>query len=187
MSNFDVCLAFTLQEEGGYQCVHDDPGNWTGGSCGQGTLVGTCYGISAPVLAAWLSAGSRLTPAVMRALPSEMASAIYGAQYWLPCGGPSLPPGVNLMVFDHAVNCGVRRSVQLLQAAVGVATDGYVGKYTRAAVATMDAAKLIDDLKFRQEDAYRWLPNASQFLTGWLARLQRRQAAAHKLLQESVP
>src|ERR1700761_1361483 len=140
MSDFDTCLAFTLAEEGGYQCLANDPGNWTGGHLGVGELIGTCRGISAPVLAAWMSPAERpaLSPRLMAALPQALAATIYGSQFWLPCGGPSLPPGVDLMVFDHAVNCGVRASVRLLQAAVVVEPDGYCGPHTLAAVQNED-------------------------------------------------
>jgi hypothetical protein len=42
-------------EEGGYQNNPDDPGNWTSGECGEGKLIRTDGGISAPELIAWLS------------------------------------------------------------------------------------------------------------------------------------
>jgi lysozyme family protein len=185
MEKFDACLQFTLREEGGYQSLEDDPGNWSSGRCGEGALIGTCHGISAPVLAAWLgsSGATGLTPAYMRALPRQIAASIFGAQYWLPCAGPQLPVGVDLMVFDHGVNCGVRPSVRLMQAAVGVTADGYVGSQTLAAVRHASAGALIEFLARLQENSYRAMPAADRFLGGWLARLKRRRAAALALLQ----
>lgn len=184
MSDFPPCLAFTLAEEGGYQCMQTDPGNWSTGVCNYGTLVGTCRGISAPVLGAWLGPEriDALTPAYMQALPQSIAGSIYGAQYWLPCGGPQLPAGVDLMVFDHAVNAGVRSSVRLLQSAVGAAPDGYMGPQTLAAVRHAAPGVLIDFLARMQDQAYHAMPAAEHFLNGWLARLKRRQTAAHRLL-----
>jgi lysozyme family protein len=189
MSGFDVCLAFTLREEGGYQCVPGDGGNWSGGGREEGQLIGTCHGISAPTLAAWLGPehAASLTPDYMQALPVSVAGSILGAQYWLPCGGPNLPRGVDLMVFDHAVNAGVRASVLLLQRAVDVAADGYVGPRTRAAVWHANPGALVDFLARMQEAAYRAMPGAPMFLDGWLARLARRRAAAHGRLQGSIP
>src|SRR4051812_7620320 len=43
MSDFDACLAFTLREEGGYQCLPADRGNWSTGVIDHGTLIGTCH------------------------------------------------------------------------------------------------------------------------------------------------
>lgn len=189
MSDFDTCLAFTLAEEGGYQCLPADRGNWSTGVAEHGTLIGTCHGISAPTLAAWLGPDGliAMTPAYMQALPVSVASAIFGAQYWLPCGGPTLPPGVDLMTFDHAVNAGVHASVRLLQRAVDVTQDGYIGPRTLAALRQATAAALIDFLARLQEQAYRQMPAAPAFLDGWLARLTRRQAAAHGMLARSRP
>jgi lysozyme family protein len=189
MGHLQPCLAFTLAAEGGYQCDPLDAGNWSSGVCNVGQLIGTYRGISAPTLVEWYGPGYSLalSPPIMQALPDAVVEAIFGAYFWLPCGCPGLPPGIDLMIFDHAVNCGVRRSVRLLQTAVGVVSDGYVGPLTLAAVQRADAAALIDQMALAQERAYRLTPGAKRFLTGWLARLQRRRAAAHKLLQESVP
>lgn len=188
MSEFDACLAFTLAEEGGYQCDPTDDGNWSTGHCNLGTLVGTCHGIAAPTLATWLGPGriGELNPAMMQALPRDIAASILGAQYWLPCAGPQLPLGVDLMVFDHAVNCGAHSSVRLLQAALGVAADGFVGPVTLSAAHKAGAAGIIDFLARLQGQHYRSL-NRPQFLTGWLGRLERRQAAAHRLTQGGLP
>jgi lysozyme family protein len=186
MSDFQPCLAFTLEVEGGYQCNPQDAGNYLSGIRGAGTLIGTCRGISAPTLAGFLGpeGSPLLTEAYMRALPEAVAAAIYGAQYWLPCAGPALAAGVDLMVFDHAVNCGVRRSVRLLQSVLGVTIDGFAGPRTLAAAAAMPPAALIDRLGVVQAAAYRNMPGVADFLDGWLARLQQRRTAAHNLLQK---
>lgn len=188
MASFDPCLAFTLTQEGGYQCMISDSGNWSTGVMRQGTLIGTCRGISAPALAEWLGPEriGELTPAYMQALPEATAAAIYGSRYWLPIHGPRLPAGLDLLVFDHAVNAGVRPSSRLLQAAVGVIIDGFIGEVTLAACAHADCAALIDFLAKMQEHAYRGMPMAHLYLDGWLARLERRQAAAHSLLKRSL-
>ncbi|KIX14988.1 glycoside hydrolase family 108 protein [Dethiosulfatarculus sandiegensis] len=43
------------------------------------------------------------------------ALEIYFQDYWLPIKGESLPPLLDLALFDSAVLCGVRKSVQWLQ------------------------------------------------------------------------
>ena len=44
---FAAAIAMVLAHEGGFQGMPDDPGNWTGGRLGDGTLKGTKFGISA--------------------------------------------------------------------------------------------------------------------------------------------
>src|SRR5580658_7273251 len=48
------------------------------------------------------------------------------------------PPGVDLMVFDAAVNQGVARAFATLQSALGVAADGGFGPTTKAALTAAD-------------------------------------------------
>jgi len=187
MGNFQPVLSFALQAEGGYQCAPSDSGNWTGGLCQAGDLVGTCMGISAPALLAWLGPerAASLTAAMMRNLDPGIAQAIYGSDYWIPVRGPELPAGIDLMVFDAAVMSGVRRSVRLLQAALAVVTDGYFGPQTMAGVQALPGDALIDLLALQHERWLRQAPGAATYLDGWLARLQQRQATAHNLLRDA--
>jgi lysozyme family protein len=129
---FMPSMAFTAREEGGYTNDPNDPGNWTSGQCGEGVLIGTYGGISAPELIAWLAPHEvhLATASFMKNLPEAERLAIFGAKYWNPIRGNQLLPGVDLLVFDHAVNVGVRGSIKLLQQAHGspaaTLTDGWV-------------------------------------------------------------
>lgn len=97
---FDKALQFIYKYEGGYTNDPRDPGNWTGGAVGKGTLKGTNRGISA-------SAYPNLD---IRNLTDKQIENIYYNDYWLASGAHRLPPGLALFVFDIAVNMGVSRA-----------------------------------------------------------------------------
>ena len=54
MASFSKAQKIVHRAEGGYQSLYNDKGNWTSGSTGIGTLIGTKYGISAPAMKSWL-------------------------------------------------------------------------------------------------------------------------------------
>lgn len=183
--NFNPCISFTLHEERGYQNLPADAGNWSSGLRGVGSLIGTCWGISAPTLIAWMGhEGYQVTDDFMASLDQATAKAIYASNYWNPIRGSELPAGADLMVFDFAVTSGVRSSARLLQIALGTEVDGYIGPRTlqqinQGGLTTID---LIHRLAAMQEAAYRAMRGAPDFLHGWLNRLQRREAAARLML-----
>jgi lysozyme family protein len=57
----------------------------------------------------------------------KTARMIYRSVYWTPLRAGTLPPGVNLGVFDMGINAGIRPSTTLLQEALGFTGDGVVG------------------------------------------------------------
>ena len=107
------------------------------------------------------------------ALTPAAVGPIYRARYWNPSHACDCPPGVDLMVFDEAVNQGVGRAVASLQAALGVTVDGAFGPATRTALSAADPARLIRAIAANRETHYRALPTFPRFGHGWLARLAR--------------
>lgn len=182
-SGFRDCLAFTLREEGGYQANPADRGNHYGGA-----VVGTNRGISAPVLAEWL--GRPPTVQDMQSLSEGDAAAIYASRYWNAVRGNDLPPAVDLMVFDHAVNAGCNASARLLQGVLcrlgTVTVDGYIGPRTVATLARVVPRLLLPDLVAAQAAHYRSRAGFTEFGAGWLARLARRERAAKAMLRGNV-
>ncbi|MBO1361450.1 hypothetical protein J2D73_16820 [Acetobacter sacchari] len=199
-TNLQPCLSFTLTEEGGYQRLSGDPGNWY-----RGRLIGTNMGISAVTLAAWLRRGVEISD--MRDLTVETASAIYRQNYWQEVRGDTLPSGLDLMGFDYGVNAGVgaslsalsdsavagvayqamnmgRSRLRVLQDRLGVTTDGIYGPITSSALAESQPGQQVARILYvsrLQERRYRSLDGFPQFGAGWLARLARRQARALEL------
>ena len=118
--NFERALALIFEHEGGYSDHPSDPGGETN------------LGITRAVLARWR--GRPVSKAEVKALGKPEASKIYEAKYWNPAACDRLPTGLDLAVFDCAVNQGVGRAAKLLQQAAKVKVDGKIGPITLDAV-----------------------------------------------------
>ena len=173
---FDTCLAFTLQQEGGFTDNPKDPGG------------ATCQGITLATLRTWTGKPS-LGVADIRNISAATVQAIYRADYWNRMRCDALPPGVDLMVFDHGVNTGTASAARLLQQALGMtgaAASGSVDAKTLAGSAEADPTALIGLLADRQTAYYHSLSGFATFGKGWLARVTRRKTAAMKMLQPAL-
>jgi lysozyme family protein len=172
---FDLCLAFTLKEEGGYSDDPADPGGATN------------MGITLATYRQWAE-DPKLGPAQVRDMSERTARAVYRALYWNPLRADALPAGVDLSVFDMGVNAGIWGSARLLQRALGFTgeeVDGCVGPETLAAAAKCEPRSLIDDLAERQAAYYRSLFDFPTFGRGWLNRTQARKTAALAMLGDA--
>jgi lysozyme family protein len=163
--NFDPSLDFILEFEGGYVDDPDDPG----GATNLGVTIGT--------LSDWL--GHPATKDQVKALTPQTVAPIYKANYWNACRCDELPSGVDLIVFDSGVNCGVSRASKWLQAAVGVTADGVIGPATVAAAAASSAAHEIDTVSTSRKAHYEKQPTFPKYGNGWMSRLDRVTAIAH--------
>lgn len=161
---FSLCLPFTLKEEGGFVDNPDDPG----GATFEGITLRTFQRYVAP---------SATAADLKRATPAVIAS-IYRQEYWATAKCDQLPAGVDLSVFDMAVNAGPAQSIKLLQRAVGAVQDGIAGPQTLSKVNAFDAATLIRRLYIEQGQFYNALPGAAEFGRGWAARNYARLNAA---------
>lgn len=168
-SRFAARLPIILQNEGGYVNNAADPG----GATSRGITIGT--------LSSWL--GRPATVADVRGLTVATVAPIYEANYWRAADCDGCPPGVDLMVFEMAVNQGVGHAIRSLQMALGLTADGVIGPQTRTAAANCDATKTIDAIAAMREAQYRSYATFSTFGAGWLSRLTRTTALAHKLAQ----
>ena len=159
--NLSACLPITLAYEGGFTTDRRDPGNWTGGAVGKGTLKGTKYGIAAasyPTLDI-----AKLTIADVR--------PIYERNYWRPLSAEALPSGLDLVTFDFGVNSGTGRAARALQAVVGATVDGVVGAETLKKAAASDVKKAIQSLCARRLGFLRGLKTWATFRGGWSKRV----------------
>ena len=115
-NNFDKCLKFTLQFEGGFVNNPKDPGGPTNLGVTQATLSNFI--------------GRQATIAEVKALTPAKVAPIYKLKYWDHVSGDDLPAGVDLAVFDFGVHSGPARGVMGLQHALGIADDGKAGDVT---------------------------------------------------------
>ena len=160
--NWEECLKHILKYEGGYVHHKDDPGGRTN------------LGVTQRVWEEWI--GKPATEADMRSLTVEMVSPLYKKRYWDAVRGDDLPSGVDLCVFDCAVNAGVGRASKFLQQAVGVTADGQIGPKTVAAVTALPADVVIEKFCNLREEHYKSLSTFATFGKGWMNRLNSVEA-----------
>lgn len=171
-ANFANSLAFTLKYEGGYSSNRKDPGNWTGGKVGVGTLKGTKYGIAA----------HSYPKLDIKNLTLDDVKPIYEKNYWRPIQGDSLPFGIDLATFDSGVMSGPARGAKWLQAALGVKQDGIVGPNTLAKARVSDARDIVKKICARRTGFVRSLKTFVTFGKGWTARIAACEAQALKMV-----
>ena len=155
MGNFQHCIDRILAEEGGQSNHPADPGGLTK------------FGIS-----------QHAYPTLdMAHLTLADAEALYRRDYWQPIQGDQLPPGLDLLMLDCAINQGVITAIRLLQEAVGVTVDGIIGPVTLAHAHQAMPELLVDYGALR---AWRYEINRNEdaFGKGWFRRLFRLFALA---------
>lgn len=167
-SRWTRCLAQILKHEGGFVDHPSDPGGATN------------MGITHKTLARWrgIDPWWDLPRSEVKALTRSEASAIYKALYWERCKAGSLPAGVDLAVFDYAVNSGADRAVRTLQALVGVVQDGFVGPVTLVAVQKRDPRALVEALCDQRMGFLQRLTHWATFGRGWTNRVADVRATA---------
>ena len=151
--NFDTAFFKLLGHEGGYANHPSDPGGET--MWGVTKAVAKENGYEGP----------------MKALPVDVAQAIYKRQYWDAVRADELPESVRYAVFDGAVNSGVGQSVLWLQRACGASADGKIGPRTIAAAHAMDGDKLLSAILAQRLRFMTTLHNWPAFGRGWARRI----------------
>ncbi len=175
-TNFPECLSITLASEGGLSTERTDPGNWTGGKIGKGTLKGTKYGISAAAF-----------PTLdIHNLTLDDIKPIYRQKYWDEIGGDALPAGFDLATFDYAVNSGPARALRDAQNVTGAAADSRYGPITRARAANA-GVKEIQALCARRLSFMKSLAIWKTYGKGWSARVAKIEAKAVAMYLRAVP
>ena len=174
---FERCLTEVLRHEGGYVDHPSDPGGATN------------MGITRKTLARWrkVSPWTDLPKAAVAGLTRDEAALIYRASYWNACKAGDMPAGVDLALFDFAVNSGPDRAVRVLQAALGVAADGAVGPVTLGAVNAANPTKLIDAICDRRLGFLGRLSSFATFGRGWTRRVAEIRAAALAAAKTTLP
>lgn len=180
---FNTGFDFTIGAEGRYSDRSSDRGNWTSGVVGKGTLVGSCWGISAPTLIEWVGQtnASIVTADYMKNLSLATAKMIYKIKYWNYMQCELLNSGVDLMVWDFGVNAGQGRSISMLQQIVEVTVDGLAGPVTVGAANSWNPEVLVHAL-YGAHDRYYMSLDDQEDINGWLDRQERLHATALKMI-----
>ncbi|MEE0060520.1 MAG: glycosyl hydrolase 108 family protein [Acutalibacteraceae bacterium] len=128
-----------FKNEGGYQCLREDRGNWTSGQVGVGICKGTKYGICAMSY-----------PNIdIKNLTEQQAKEIYHRDYWLKYKCDRLPDALSVAVFDYAVNSG-GQCIKDLQACLGVKVDGIIGNQTIGSANSKPTRQLLQEYILRR-------------------------------------
>jgi lysozyme family protein len=172
MDRFSEIMQTVLKWEGGFVNHPHDPGGATN------------FGITHKVLAEWRGVAS-VTPNEVKNMSKEEAIAIFRDRYWTKIKGDRLPPPIDFIVMDGAVNHGVPNMLRMLQEAVGVAASGQMGDDTISAVtAQTTTQESVIDLAVKLADArkarYTNHPKSQHFIRGWRNRLNDVMSAALK-------
>lgn len=62
--------------------------------------------------------------------PKELVKTFYKTEFWDKVKGDELPAGVDITVFDFAVNSAPSDAIKALQEVIGTKVDGVIGKAT---------------------------------------------------------
>ena len=164
---FTVCLAFTLKYEGGYVDHPADPGGATN------------LGVTRATLAKWR--GRPVTKAEVKALSRAEAAEIYRRYFWNPCGGPSLPAGVDAVIFDWAVHSGPSRAVRALHKVLKIEQAATPGPALRSALHKAEPVTTIRLLCAERRRFLSRLKGFAVFGRGWSRRVDALEKTALSL------
>ncbi len=148
-NNFDKAFQVVVGLEGGYANHADDPGGETK------------YGIT-----------KRSYPNMdIKNLTLDQAKEIYKRDYWDKIYGDYLPYKVGLLIFDAAVNHGVRAAVKVIQRTVNVIDDGVFGDETYTGVINSDPDQFVKAFVSKRLEYYSSLSHWPTFGKGWTRRM----------------
>lgn len=165
-SRFEQCLDVTLRHEGGWADDPNDPGG------------ATMKGITLKTYQAWAGREVSVDKNHLRNIPYSHLRAIYREGYWDAIQADKMPPGVDLVMFDFAVNSGPVRAVielqQLLQPLeeVWIADDGIVGPVTLTALSRREPGSVILCVCRRRLARCKRLRNWTHHGAGWTNRIE---------------
>lgn len=171
--NFDACLKEVLKHEGGFVNHPKDPGGMTN------------LGVTKATYEDWV--GHPVSEKIMRGLTVDHVKTLYKVKYWDAVKGDDLPLGLDLCVFDFAVNAGPNRAARYLQRMVGAKEDGQIGPRTLSLLEQHIKAEGRDRAVMQYQDArndyYKLLKTFPTFGRGWTRRVREVEASAALMLR----
>ena len=170
MSNkFSEALEVILHHEGGYVNHPKDPGGET--NLGVTKRVYEDFG------------GEK----EMKELVKEDVEPIYKKNYWDRVKGDDLPEGLDLCIFDFAVNAGPGRAAKFIQRLVNTTVDGGIGPNTLKCindhVEQYGVDTTIDQYQSARHNYYQSLSTFETFGRGWTRRVDEVTEKAKEWIQ----
>ena len=151
--NLLPAMVALMKHEGNFSNHPKDPGGMTN------------LGVTQRVWEEWV--GHPVSEKEMRALTPAIVAPMYKKKYWDKVHGDDLPSGVDLAVFDFAVNSGPGRAAKMLQKVLGVTEDGAIGPQTLVKAVSIDSSKLIADYNAARLAFLQALPTWATFGNSW--------------------
>lgn len=185
MADFKKAQQIVGINEGGYQIDPRDTGNYY-----KGHLIGTNWGISAPVLATFL--GRIPLKEEMMNLKQKTAEQILKQNFWLKNNLDKLKnQSVATIIYDGIVNHGTNGMRVLLNKAIEI-LGGSINSYE---ILTIKGIKYLN--RFNQKSLFYAIKkmrsnkykksSQTQYINGWLARLRRIKYYASNSLSALWP
>ena len=166
--NWEKSLEVILHHEGGYVNHPKDPGGET--NMGVTKRVYEDFG------------GTK----DMKDLTHEDVEPIYKKNYWDRVKGDDLPDGLDLMIFDFAVNAGTGRAAKFIQRLVNTTVDGGIGPNTlgkiKEYVVTYGIEETITSYALMRQNYYESLSTFDTFGRGWTRRVSEVTEKAKEFL-----
>ena len=154
---FSEALEVILHHEGGYVNHPKDPGGET--NLGVTKRVYEDFG------------GEK----EMKDLTKADVEPIYKKNYWDRVKGDDLPEGLDLCIFDFAVNAGPGRAAKFIQRLVKTTVDGGIGPNTLKCindhVEHYGVSTTIDQYQSERQNYYESLSTFETFGRGWTRRV----------------
>lgn len=161
-ANLVKSVSIILVYEGGLSNVKGDPGGLTNKGITQSTYNSWC-------------ARKGITQRSVANISMTEVDAIYEIDYWDRMACDDMPSGVDLCLFDAAVNSGIGGATSWAQGVCGLDVDGDFGPKTKAAVLAMDPETFIHNFNSRRLGTLERLKTYPQFGKGWSARISNGQ------------
>ena len=123
----------------------------------------------------------------MKELTHEDVNPIYKKGYWDKVKGDYLPDGLDLMIFDFAVNAGPGRAAKFIQRLVNTTVDGGIGPNTLKCindhVEEYGVNTTIDQYQSARHNYYQSLSTFDTFGKGWTRRVNEVTKEAKEWIQ----
>lgn len=167
---FAACLAEVLRHEGGFVDHPQDPGGAT--NLGISLRYSRAQGRLDPKFGFDRDGDGDVDRDDIIRIDPVFAAKVYRHWFWRDAHGDDLPPGLDLAVFDCAVNSGAGRALRFLQMTLRVPADGVFGPLSMAALRGCNSIPLaIGQFCATRRAFLRELPGYRHFGGGWERRV----------------